>query len=237
MTADLFIRIGNSSVEYAFNSKRIFRSVVGQWSKITRFIQSQKVKRVVFSSVNPPLSRQLKSKCRSLGVAVREVKSQAVPLRSPYVRSIGVDRLLNVFALSHRSRSSFVLVDLGTATTVEFFDRRKGYLGGWIAPGLPMLTHVLHDKAALLPKVDTSKIKFLSRSFGHNTQETLLLGIKAMIHGLLAEAEKTARHKWGSSRVQFFVTGGGLHSVGPFKGWKKVSGLQLEALQKIADNR
>jgi len=139
--------------------------------------------------------------------------------------------------LSRRVRSSFVLVDLGTATTVEFFDLKRGYLGGWIAPGISMLAESMTEKAALLPPVDLRKLRSLSGILGANTEETLLLGIRTILRGIFVEAEKTGRQQFKGQRVQFFVAGGGVRRLGPLKGWKLTHGLQLEALQKIADNK
>ena len=237
MRNDLYVRIGNSSLEFAEHSKKALRSPVSQWEPLLKLLKRKSVKRVVFSSVNPPMSKILKKHCGALKIVLLEIKSKDVPLKAPYVKTIGVDRLLNVYALSRRVRSSFVLVDLGTATTVEFFDLKRGYLGGWIAPGMSMLAESMTEKAALLPQVDLRKLRSLSGILGANTEETLLLGIRTILRGIFVEAKKTGRQQFKGQKVQFFVAGGGVRRLGPLKGWKVAHGLQLEALQKIADNK
>ena len=237
MKSSLVVRIGNSSVEFSSKSGEIIRSDVGDWSKLIQSIKRRKIDRVFVASVNPPMTKALKKNCRKLKVSVVEIRSQDVPLKSPYKNTLGVDRILNVFALSQRSETSFVLIDLGTATTVEFFDSRRGYLGGWIAPGAWMLSKALRQNTALLPAVNVDRMKSLKRVVGSDTQKTILLGIRAMIQGLVSEAEWTARQVFGTRPIHCFVTGGGWGDLGRLDGWKHVSGLQLEALRKIADNR
>jgi pantothenate kinase type III len=237
MKSSVVVRIGNSSIEFSSKPIEIFRSDVGDWSKLIQLIERKKVDRVFVASVNPPMTKALKVKCKKINVSVVEIHSRDVPLKSPYKKTLGVDRILNVFALSQRFKASFVLVDLGTATTVEFFDSKRGYLGGWIAPGAWMLSQALMQNTALLPSVDVRRMKSLKSMVGSDTQKTLLLGIRAMIRGIVAEAECTARQICTTHPVHCFVTGGGVGDLGHLKGWKRVSGLQLEALRKIADNR
>ncbi len=237
MKSSFVIRIGNSSVEVSSKPNEILRSDVGDWSKVFELMRRRRVDRVILASVNPPMTKALKRKCQKLGVSVLEIRSQDVPLKSPYKKTLGVDRILNVFALSQRVKASFVLVDFGTATTVEFFDCKKGYLGGWIAPGAHMLAEALNRRAALLPLVQVKQMRSLKKRVGPDTRQTLLMGIRAMLKGLLFEAEWTARQVCTNRPVQFFVTGGGAASLGRLKGWRHISGLQLEALRKIADNR
>jgi type III pantothenate kinase len=237
MKSSLFVRIGNSSVEFSSKSGEIIRSAVGDWSKLIQSIKRRKIDRVFVASVNPPMTKALKKNCQRLKVSVVEIRSQDVLLKSPYKNTLGVDRILNVFALNQRFKTSFILVDLGTATTVEFFDSKRGYLGGWIAPGAWMLSEALRQNTALLPSVDVKMMKSLKGVVGSDTQQTLLLGIRAMIKGLISEAERTARQICGTRPIRRFITGGGAVDLGRLEGWKHVSGLQLEALRKIADNK
>lgn len=56
---------------------------------------------------------------------------------------LGVDRWLAVLAVRERCPEAFVVVDAGTALTVDVVDERGHHLGGYIAPGLAMMADSL----------------------------------------------------------------------------------------------
>ncbi|MFN3467826.1 MAG: type III pantothenate kinase [Candidatus Brocadiales bacterium] len=66
---------------------------------------------------------------------------------------VGVDRLLNAVAAYDRTRRATIVVDMGTAITVDAISERGEFLGGVIAPGLESLKKALHLRTALLPEV------------------------------------------------------------------------------------
>src|SRR5207248_764001 len=69
--------------------------------------------------------------------------------------SVGIDRLLNAVAAARRVRpgTAAVLVDAGSAVTVDWLDGSGAFAGGAIFPGLRLMTQALHDYTALLPLV------------------------------------------------------------------------------------
>jgi type III pantothenate kinase len=71
----------------------------------------------------------------------------------PKPNSIGPDRLANAVAARRRFGAPVVVVDFGTAVTFDVVDARGNYVGGIIAPGLAAMTDYLHEKTALLPKI------------------------------------------------------------------------------------
>jgi type III pantothenate kinase len=79
-----------------------------------------------------------------------------------------------------------IVVDFGTATTIDVVDANGAYLGGAIAPGVETSAEALFTKAARLSKVD---LEPPSAVIGTNTrmsvQAGLLLGEAAMVDGLV----------------------------------------------------
>src|SRR3954471_23897910 len=65
----------------------------------------------------------------------------------------GVDRVLNVAAAYEQIGKACVVVDAGTAITVNVCDDQGRFLGGAIAPGVKLQLDALHDKTAQLPAV------------------------------------------------------------------------------------
>src|SRR5207248_1220580 len=72
---------------------------------------------------------------------------------------VGLDRLLNaVAANSQRPRGSAALiVDVGSAVTVDWVDEAKAFRGGAIFPGIRLMAKSLHDYTAALPLVELQK--------------------------------------------------------------------------------
>jgi type III pantothenate kinase len=79
-----------------------------------------------------------------------------------------------------------LVVDFGTATTIDVIDSHGGYLGGAIAPGLETSAEALFRKAARLSTVD---LMDPGAVIGHNTRSSvqagLVLGQAAMVDGLV----------------------------------------------------
>src|SRR5438874_2130698 len=63
----------------------------------------------------------------------------------------GVDRVLNIAAAYEQMGKACVVVDAGTALTVDCCNDAGEFLGGAIGPGAAMQLDALHDKTAALP--------------------------------------------------------------------------------------
>ena len=69
---------------------------------------------------------------------------------------VGIDRLLNAVAANRRRQEhvAAILVDAGSAVTVDYLDGNGVFRGGAIFPGFRLMARALHDYTALLPIVD-----------------------------------------------------------------------------------
>lgn len=169
--------------------------------------------RLCFVSVVPSLSTLLRKLAKKKGILLKEVKLSDLRLRTPYTVNFGIDRAMNVFSAKRFfPNSSFVILDFGTATTIEFFHKKRGYLGGWIAPGIDILLDALALRTAKLPRI-SFKPSLRARP-GKNTVDSMSVAATAICQGFIAEtlgfASKTFR---GSYRV--ILTGGGATKMRP----------------------
>ena len=145
----------------------------------------------ILSSVNPPAASLVSaSLSRALGRPPLVLGSDlAIPVvaRVDNPAEVGADRLLNVLAAFHRTHAASLIVDLGTALTIDVCSSDGAYLGGVIAPGLDMSASALHDHTALLPRV---RVERPANVTGRNTLDCLRSGLfwgsVAMIEGLVA---------------------------------------------------
>lgn len=74
-----------------------------------------------------------------------------------YPDKVGLDRLFNAAAFNavRPADSAGVIVDAGTAVTVDYVDATGIFRGGAILPGRSLMANALHDYTALLPLLNT----------------------------------------------------------------------------------
>jgi hypothetical protein len=86
----------------------------------------------------------------------------------------GPDRLLAGWAAARLHGRPVIIVDLGTATTVDAVDADGFFLGGAILPGLALGAHALAEGTARLPRVE---LELPSEAIGVDTATALQSGI------------------------------------------------------------
>ena len=104
-------------------------------------------------------------------------------------RSLGADRAVNAVAAHARYPGDLVIVDFGTATTLDAVDFNGAYKGGIIAPGINLSLDALVGNTAKLPRIAIEAPKSTS-VIGTNTEDQMLIGVfwgyVAMMEGLIA---------------------------------------------------
>ena len=112
-----------------------------------------------------------------------------MPIRYDNPHEVGADRIVNGVAAFALLGGPVIVVDFGTATTIDVIAEDGAYLGGAIAPGVETSAEALFSKAARLSKVD---LVAPPRVIGSNTRESmqagLMLGEAAMVDGLVRRA-------------------------------------------------
>jgi type III pantothenate kinase len=130
---------------------------------------------------------------------------RGVGIDYPKPNSIGPDRLANAVAARRRFGAPVVVVDFGTAVTFDVVDARGSYVGGIIAPGLAMMTNYLHEKTALLPKIQIREVR---SAIGKSTQEAMLVGAVHGYRGLVRELIGKLKRELGAEKLPVVATGG-----------------------------
>lgn len=146
---------------------------------------------IVIASVKAPVADDLEKRLDEAGqFNVRRFGPEfPIPMAHSLTddSTVGQDRMLNALGAFARSRQACVVIDAGTAVTVDFVDGEGTFHGGAIAPGLRMMRDALHEKTAALPLAELSP-KHLHQSpeapFGKNTVEAINLGVTASVTGL-----------------------------------------------------
>jgi type III pantothenate kinase len=129
---------------------------------------------------------------------------------------VGEDRLLNAAAAYDVLKQACVVVDAGTAITVDFVDGNGTFHGGAIAPGTQIMLDALNNRTAQLPEIDFA---VPVEAIGHNTIEAMRTGIYYAMRGMVRElVEQYAKHAGTFPLV--VVTGGDGNLL--FRGWDLV---------------
>jgi len=203
----LAIDVGNTNMVFALHDGR---AVVAEWRCRTERQRTadeywvwllelmrnegitERIERVVISSVVPQVVFNLRVLAdryfdtRPLVVGKPEVKIGPKPRVDP-TAVVGADRLVNTVGAFDRHGGDLIVVDFGTATTLDVVGEDGAYEGGVIAPGVNLSLKALHDAAAALPFIDVTKPE---RVIGTNTvacmQSGIYWGYIALIEGVCA---------------------------------------------------
>lgn len=113
----------------------------------------------------------------------------AMDIDVPDPRSLGADRAVNAIAAHAKYPGDLIIVDFGTATTLDAVDFNGAYKGGIIAPGINLSLDALVGNTAKLPRIAIRKPDSTS-VIGTNTEDQMLIGVfwgyVAMMEGLIA---------------------------------------------------
>lgn len=111
--------------------------------------------------------------------------------RTPAPEQVGIDRLLAAAAAYARYGGPLVVVDFGTATTVNAISAHGEFLGGAIAPGLATAHDALVARAAKLPPIP---LALPDHAIGRTTPEAmqsgLVLGYVGLVEGLIRRVQE-----------------------------------------------
>jgi type III pantothenate kinase len=117
----------------------------------------------------------------------------------------GVDRLLNAAAAFDRVKQACVVVDAGTAVTVDFVDGQGTFQGGAIAPGAAMQLKSLHEHTAALPDLAFRAPE--DEPFGRNTAQAMYQGVFHGIRGMVQRLVEQYAQAYGAFPM-VIATGG-----------------------------
>jgi len=127
---------------------------------------------------------------------------------------VGIDRLLSAVAANHLrgTEDAAIVVDLGTAITVDLVSTDGEFCGGAIMPGIATSARAMHEFTDLLPLVEMWKLSEPPSPLGTATDEAMRAGLFWGAVGGAREliARQTAELK---SSPRIFLTGGAAPTV------------------------
>jgi type III pantothenate kinase len=168
-------------------------------------------------SVQRTVASQLVDWLRRRGVEhITLLAAVDLPIQADVPRPdmVGIDRLLGAVA-ANRLRAEnrpAVVVDLGTAITVDLVSPAGAFLGGAILPGIGLSARALHDFTDLLPRFDMQSLAEPPTALGTNTIEAMRAGIYWGAVGGVRQLIDLLTTSVGSA-PQIYLTGGAAPTV------------------------
>ena len=173
---------------------------------------------VILASVVPPMQSAWSNfinehlSCKSLVVDTSIPTGITVLTDNP--SEVGADRIVNAAAAYKQFRTALIIVDFGTAITLDCVSKKGEYLGGVIAPGLGISMEALGEKTAKLPRVDISTPP--AAAIGTNTVDAIksgvLFGFGGMVEGLITRI----KNQMDKPEPKVIATGGMAALIAPY---------------------
>ncbi len=228
----LAVNVGNSRValgvfvsgELVWTERVAVTDTEGLTKALTRVyeghLKNQEGAAVAGASVNAAAKVSVDSAVKAAtGFDVEWVGSDLdvpIPVKTKEPKKTGLDRVLNIAAAYDVLGKGCLVVDAGTAVTVDCCSDKGEFLGGAIAPGVRLQLDALHTGTASLPTVELAAP---AGTFGEDTASAIQQGVYHGIRGLvqhMAEAFALDLGVW----PEVIATGGDAEVL--FEGWELV---------------
>jgi len=227
-STSIAVDIGNSVIKLALKTADTIdvQSVLIEgdtWPEtVVRWVESKAVEQDVvwrIASVHAQATKQLTDHLNTIAPAanVHVVTWHDIPMK-PEVDEpdrLGIDRLISAYAASLHFEPPLIVVDAGSAITVDWVGSDRRFHGGAILPGLSMQFGVLAAGTASLPQIDWTNCqpKFPAK----NTKDAIFSGV---LMGATAGIDRLIMHycqcvKVSPEAVPVVLTGGNAPVVSP----------------------
>ncbi len=173
------------------------------------------VERIACCSVVPAINHSLSNCFRKYffkeALFIQAGIKTGLKIKYANPREIGADRIAGAIGAVRAAASSggaknLIVVDMGTATTVDVITKNNEYLGGAILPGAAMSVHALSEGTAQLPSVEVVQPKNVC---GSSTIEAIQSGVFYGQAGAVRElVSKMEESVFGGERAFVIGTGG-----------------------------
>ncbi|MDQ1374454.1 MAG: type pantothenate kinase [Actinomycetota bacterium] len=152
-----------------------------------------------------------------------------MPILYENPREVGPDRIADAVGAYDLYGGPSIVIDFGTATTVEAVSGNGEYLGGAICPGIEISLDALFGRAAALHRVALAEPRnVIGKTTNESSQSGGLSGYAAMVDGLCERVEREI----GDATV--VATGGLAELIAPYtkaidhiEPWLTLRGLRI----------
>ena len=162
-------------------------------------VRAEEIDDCIISSVVPPVFNSVKTGViKVIGkqpMVVGPGLKTGLNIHVDVPSQVGSDRIVIAVAALAEYKAPLILMDLGTATTIEVVEPENVYMGGVIFPGVKVSLDALTSRTAQLPGISLDKPQ---QVIGRNTVDCMrsgmMYGTAAMIDGLVERIEEELGH-------------------------------------------
>lgn len=163
-------------------------------------IRKEEISDCIIASVVPPVFNSVRTGVlKVIGkepMVVGPGLKTGLNIRVDIPSQVGSDRIVIAVAALAEYEAPLILLDLGTATTIDVVEPGNTYVGGIIAPGVKISSDALTSRAAMLPGISLEQPKHV---VGKNTidcmRSGIMYGTAAMIDGMIDRIAEELGHK------------------------------------------
>ena len=196
---------------------------------------------VALSSVVPRVTAALRDMgdryLRAPMLVIEPGVKTGMPILYDNPKEVGADRIANAVAAVEQYGGPTIIVDFGTATTVDAVSAKGEYLGGAIVPGIEISLDALFGRAAALRRVELVAPKHV---IGKSTVESIQAGA---VFGFAGQVDAIVDRFLAELGVATVIATGGLAGLlMPFsrtlehhEPWLTLDGLRIVFERNAAD--
>ena len=172
-------------------------------------VEINQITDIIISSVVPPLVVPLTKMCERYfkinPLIVGPGMKTGIILHYENPRAIGADRIVNVIGAYEQYGGPLIVIDIGTATTIDVVSDKGDFLGGVIAPGIAASADALFNSTAKLPRVELVPPKSV---ICHNTIHGMQAGIIFGYVGQIDAIVNRIKTELNDNSIKVVATGG-----------------------------
>jgi len=156
----LYVDIGNSALKAGLRDRREwtfpFRSSLDDLSGFIDWV-NRYTDRIDLAVITSVVAEKTETVVSGLAVdclvlATGDIPAKLLDYETP--GTLGMDRFLGCYAAVARTRNAAVVIDAGSACTVDYMSKDSVYRGGVIMPGIDILEKTLVENIPGLPAVE-----------------------------------------------------------------------------------
>jgi type III pantothenate kinase len=221
----LTLDIGNTNIKSAiFKDNHLNEfTVYTDPNKLFNYLSISKITEAVICSVNPSIEKIIINYFSEKHISVFQINIQNkfnMTIKYDTPNSLGMDRVCSAAgALEIATKENLlfknqylIIIDFGTATTINIVSPSQEFIGGLISPGTFTMLNSLNERTAQLPLPDLSSY---SGIIGRSTDTSIISGVVTSTVGMINE---TINHLSELSRPiipLIFITGGNAKYILP----------------------
>lgn len=183
----------------------------GQFLALADLSFTRSITGVAISSVVPPATQELREMTLKYfgfpALVVEPGTRTGIGVMTDHPREVGADRIANAVAAHDLfPDEGVVVVDFGTAITVDAVSEEGKYLGGAIAPGIDTSANALFSATAQLQRVElVAPPCAIGKNTINSVQAGVILGTASLVDGLV---ERVTHEMGGRNAISVVATGG-----------------------------